>query len=1208
MPRLRYDKLTVLAMLSSLLALAFAVVSFFLPTSRYWLEAVQLFTRLFAIGALSLFAAHLFFGEGAVGRHFKTDEERKTALFLCVYLFSQLLAFLFLIAVEGEATSSLLFQDVNDSFMDFFHSLCTAGSQEGYAGGSIYPPLSYLIFKLFARLVPLRYFDLDNQTAAAFDIRASQAGRVAFLLFLGVAVALFLWVAKSGKAEKGGKWRDAVGLLLLFSAPFVCAVERGNIVLLSMVALLFFALCNRSENRVVRELSLAALAFSAALKLIPGVFFLLLLFEKRYREFFRAGVYFAVMLFLPFLVFGGFSQVPVLLGNLLRGPAALLGDAYNPETVAHVATVSFSGVFNNIGTVLTGKPDLLPLYTVLGFLLTAVLLVLAFFQRGFRRTLALTVAMCGIFRFNAPYTTVYMLVPLFVFLREGKAKKRGVDALYTVLFVCMFSFFPAVALDHVGDMILWTAEGFRFQTLTVFVQNALLLVFAAVLIAEFLIEVCYAHRTEIAAWWRAYREALVKKPQVAFLTAAPLMLMLFLAVPTAFNRLPFGNFAGMLFYQLFCMLLPGFVLLHILKIRFKNVIYTVGFSYAVGYCISVLSYIVLIPLSLLFDGWMWGIPVLNFTLAAASLAYVCITVKRKTPLFSHDGVLEFADVRFFLLLLSGVFLIYFLVLGLPNRLPGMGEQAYYVDTLYWIGNTISLSRGFPPASMRGVGEIISYHYFSSIQMVSMHKTVGISLQALSLAFSPVQSSVMIALGAYCLFSHLLKKRSTVSYAVLLLLFSMGACEQTGIFMSAHMLTGPFGFDYAMGLSFFAVLLLVGWLQRGAVQKHESLIFLCFLLIGVGTKAPIGVLLLAFEGCTLFWTLLKAKPQKRKIISYGVLSVILFAAVCVVFMSNAGSWIAGSTVKTPVSDQAGLSISWEGTSQFAPILRPWYTTKIMSLPWILKIPVAIFLFLRYIFAFHMAIVTLFLFRFVRMLRHRHTTDAVQWISIITFAVGVIPSLFISMQGGSQVYFIEAATLYALIFALYEPQAQSEACPPRLPTLVWGKRVLVGALSLMCVYSTLQYTLPIVSDAFVTQSTGKVRLTSRFAYNIESSTVTSDEYEGYRWVRENTDSDAILISNATVSLPGPLMTNVFTERRMFVESNAAPSVGREEADLRIGNIRTFLAGGEGAEGALSYLIASDVDYVIVLTRFKTGNEPLGNLPLVFANGGIEIYRLY
>ncbi len=1124
-------------------------------------------------------------------------ENQRTAAFLLLFFFAQGFALAYAAGSHGQGFSPMFFYDKNDSFMDFFHSLCTAKADEGYLGGSIYPPLAYIFFLAFGRFVPWEMFqnysESYTQRDAAFAIRASQEGRMVFMLFLIGAIFLFImavsWAKKSGNTSK---LLLAFGLLV--SSPFLFAIERGNIIMYSLFALLVFISFYRSQNKWLRELALVALAFATALKLVPVFFAVLLLIDKRYRDLLRFAVYTLLLFLLPFALFGGFAQIPVFVQNLLR----LVKQEVISSEPTHRIALSFAGAFDNIAA-LTSAGTAAPFTDLLAYGFMALILVCSFFAKGWKKVLGVTLAMCSFAPTNAQYEMVYLIIPLIMFLNDQR--KKDTDGLYLFLFVVMFAFFPSYNITNVKSVLLHTVDHPQYQTLSVFLQNFALLFLALLFISDVVYERHYASlraaKTAPLPSPRKLRKQLTGGETLALFCAG--MMALFVAAASVLNAVPFWQAGLYWLYQLFSIWLPGLAFIRLLKIRPQRAIVRFGLGYAVGYVLNIFWYILSIPLSFLTASWMVAIPILNITAAVLSVVYFTLLRRKKADV---PTVFEKKEGIFFLLLWGAVFLLYFVALGMPNRLPGMGEQAYYVDTLYWLGNAISLSRDFPPESMRGVGEIIYYHYFTSMQLVVAEKTIGLPLQTLGLAFSYLQSTTLIVFGFYLLFETLFKSRLKVGVSFLLLLFSQGLYEQTGVFITSHILTGPFGFDYSMALMAFALWVLIDWLRGNPIRLNTAVLNLLLFIGCLGCKGPIGFVLLFAEGCICLWLLIKRK-QVVKILCFGVVTLIVFAAVYLTFMSAGLSWFSDSS-SGGTTGGGGFSLSLQGTANFSPIIRKFYSESAVQLPRIQRAGLAFLLILEYLFHVNMAMFFLCAVRFFKMLKNIQKTDAIQWICFAVIAVAAFLTLFLSMVGGSQVYFIEIALVFVLIFAFYKPKGESSA--PAEKQVFYRKLtgVAVAPLILGCVFSAWHYAFPIMKDAFITIDTGVASITSRFDYNINSNILNPEEKEGYDWLQKNTDEDAILITNATIYSEGPLMTNVFTERRLWVESNRAPSVSREEADIRIALIKAFM---EGDPASIAPMQEADVDYVIILTRYRHGGECVSDLDLVYSNPAISIYAL-
>lgn len=691
-----------------------------------------------------------------------------------------------------------------------------------------------------------------------------------------------------------------------------------------------------------------------------------------------------------------------------------------------------------------------------------------------------------------------------------------------------------------------------------------------------------------------------KQYSFGFFTACLALLALFTAAPAVLNHLTAAEGAAMFGYQVCCMLLPGYALLRLLRFPCRSEIEVFGFSYAAGYCISILCYLMAIPFSHWYENWMVWIARLNYGFAFFSLFGLLLARflgKRYQP--AGGGAVR-GGRSFVLFLWFGLFLLYFLGYGLPNRLPNLGsEQAYYMDTLYWIGNAISLSRGFPPENVRGAGSLLTYHFLSSMQLVSMSKATGLSLQALGLALHYIQSALLLSFGAFIFFSELTSKKRAILLSVVLLLFSMGDFSETNALITSHILTAPFGFEYGLGLYLFAMCLLVRLYRREILSGPELPLYLLFLPICMGVKAPVAVLLLAFEGLLCFRWLFDRRKRWAAVF-FGLLSVALCLLVFLGIMNNLDAWLKSSgTVSRSAAAAAKPLLSWEGTSQYSTIIAQWYQPEYYSVQRLRPI-LAIKIVLQFIFYTNMPITFLCFWQLIVMLRRPREHSFLYWACFPVLAAALAMTLFISMEGYSQTYFIQAAAVPALMVALY-----GAANPVRQQKLLLFKRLVAAPLIVATVLNAALFLSHYVDDAIKTMRTGTAVMTSFTAAALQSGLVTPQEAEGYAWIRENTDPDAILITNATVMPGSPLMTNVFCERRMWVESPRATAVDRATAKYRLALINRFYC--RRSSPAQQEIAADGVDFAIVLHRYETGREGVRELNCVFSNDDISVYAM-
>ncbi len=696
-----------------------------------------------------------------------------------------------------------------------------------------------------------------------------------------------------------------------------------------------------------------------------------------------------------------------------------------------------------------------------------------------------------------------------------------------------------------------------------------------------------------------------RSSNMIFVIECLVVLMVFIVAVTLLNQQSAMTAFKMWFYQVFCMLVPGCALIRLMKLRSRNVIQFVGLGYGAGYCVSILTYLAMIPLSFIRKNWMPGIRIANLAIAALASAYLLAgAVRERRGFWKRASVQESvtpADTAMAVAVWSAILALLFLAYGLPNRLPNLGsEQAYYFDTLYWIGNGVSLSRGFPPESIRGSGYILQYHYLSSMQLASIERTVGIPVSTLGLTYTLVQSATLMFFGLYCLFLEVLEDRWRIALGILLV-YSMGDIATTNNITLSHLVTAPFGYDYGFALSCYGILLLVRLYRANKLSVKYILLYLIVLGLCVGVKAPNGILLLGFEGAIcLLW--LFNRKKRGGAIAFGIVSVVVCLGVYMVFMGNAQAWLGPATkAETTVAEsESAMKLGWEGTSQYSTIVKHWFDDRFKSIPMLNKAVLAIRIVIQYCFRTNAAVFFLMICSAVNMFRNIRQDNGIRLACLLIFLAGTMMALFIPMVGYSQCYFIQGALIFGILMGLYPYRS---SLPPDWAAL---KRAVAIPLIVVTLVNAYNYLQPVVAGAIITMKTGKICiLQPQFKDANASGVVTPLEEEGYEWLRQNTDADALLVTNATVHLTSPLMTGVLSERRCWVESQKSPSVDRETADHRIEMIIKYY--NYHSKEAYEMMREEGVDYAIVLNRFETGDEYTDNLECVYRNDDIRIYAL-
>lgn len=335
----------------------------------------------------------------------------------------------------GKSVISLLHSNPTDTFMDFFNSIHDAAFDNPYtARGVIYPPLTYLYYRLCGMALPPIEPSTDPNTAwyNAHLWQSSQSGMILVAVTTVLSYLLLIHALLPRERRMDPSARRLTFWVVLGTVPFWYAIERGNLIILTLAFLAYFVSNYKSENPVRRELALVSLAAAVSFKIYPVLFGLLLLKDKKFFAALRCAVYGIVLIFVPFIFFGGLDSALVMVNNILNTSSAMTTYGWGYK-VDLGNTLSFmAACLHTLPRLTRGIKFAFILITVLVFL---------FSKKDWQRYMALSAAMIIFPGFSYTYTLVFAAIPLLVFLRE-KPAATTFNLLYAFLFLGMFAPFP----------------------------------------------------------------------------------------------------------------------------------------------------------------------------------------------------------------------------------------------------------------------------------------------------------------------------------------------------------------------------------------------------------------------------------------------------------------------------------------------------------------------------------------------------------------------------------------------------------------------------------------------------------------------------------------------------------------------------------------------------------------------------------------------
>lgn len=236
-----------------------------------------------------------------------------------VFLFFALVFIVSLFISNGWTSKCIIFGSTTDTFMDHLNSV-VYNEIDPYENNVIYPPLACLSYKLCNLVIPDDVYGtlVTNPTVKSNSIfmKTEQAFMFPLIIYFLITAVIFVFAIQAIK--RGSNFEKVLFTSTLFvSAPFLFAIERGNNILIPLAFSLLFVAWNDSKNRIKKEIALISLAIAVGFKLYPALFAVILISEKRWREFIRLVCYCIMTTILPFFFFyDGFNSIGKMLSSV----------------------------------------------------------------------------------------------------------------------------------------------------------------------------------------------------------------------------------------------------------------------------------------------------------------------------------------------------------------------------------------------------------------------------------------------------------------------------------------------------------------------------------------------------------------------------------------------------------------------------------------------------------------------------------------------------------------------------------------------------------------------------------------------------------------------------------------------------------------------------------------------------------------------------
>lgn len=332
-------------------------------------------------------------------------------------------------------------------------------------------------------------------------------------------------------------------------------------------------------------------------------------------------------------------------------------------------------------------------------------------------------------------------------------------------------------------------------------------------------------------------------------------------VPVLSNGVPFFAFF------IVGMLLPGYALTHVLKIKIQTNVELLAYSLFLGYLLTFVEYFLCVPWGLKKYAWVFGVIV-----AVVSIIYLVVASKKN--ILAQD----FIDDKFGIKIIFSFIVILLVFESITyagcNALPIAIKESYFEpDPLFWVRNTVRFYREFKIYS--------PYHWFTSAQLAFVSLATGIRPIVLSFAFEFIIPVFMMVMGAYLVFSRLTGNKRLIVLAIFCLFFTFGSSDLAVVDYSS-LLIEPFALDYGMGLFLFVMYLMIKELEKVETSYNDFFVMIFLFALLCGAKANYAAIATVGIGfCCIKWF---CNKQVKRSVFVG-LPVLVTFVLSYIFITN-----------------------------------------------------------------------------------------------------------------------------------------------------------------------------------------------------------------------------------------------------------------------------------------------------------------------------------
>ena len=340
----------------------------------------------------------------------KTETGNKIQIYAIVSIIITLLYWGMMVLLRSSILTNYFVTDCHNTYMDYYNMLANLyDADHPYSNNSNYPAMCFLIWRVLFHMIPI------NQDAAdGFYLRNYMPATLGFIL----CSIFVVWLTYEAlqymiKGEEIGK--KLLAFSIIVSGPYIFALERGNIIVLSFALTLIFVALYKSEKKYLRIVAYICLAVAASIKIYPALFGLLMIKKSRIKEIVFTVALGIITFIMPFFAFEGIKSVKDFLhgircANILQGKQG---------TGLNYSLDNLTKIIENITKTNLEKYS----GVILACAICFCLIIIFCCRHEWQRSFGVVLLIMWVPKLSYTYMLLFFSIPLIQFLNENGEKR-----------------------------------------------------------------------------------------------------------------------------------------------------------------------------------------------------------------------------------------------------------------------------------------------------------------------------------------------------------------------------------------------------------------------------------------------------------------------------------------------------------------------------------------------------------------------------------------------------------------------------------------------------------------------------------------------------------------------------------------------------------------------------------------------------------------